>query len=46
MSLIFTKKVKILLQLKKGRDIYKVTSIDDTALSYNKGVVNHEMKDT
>ena len=46
MSLIFTKKVKIPLQQKKGRDIYKVTSVDDTALSYNKGVVDHKIKDT
>ena len=46
MSLIFTKKIKIQLQQKKSRDIYKVTSVDDTALSYNKEVVDHKMKDT
>ena len=42
----FTKKVKIPLQQKKGRDTYKVTSVDDKALSYNKRVVDHETKDT
>ena len=46
MSSMFTKKVKILLQQKKGRDTYKVTSIDDKALSYNKRVVDYEIKDT
>ena len=45
-SSMFTKKVKILLQQKKSRDIYKVTSVDNTALSYNKEVVNQEIKDT
>ena len=46
MSSIFTKKVKISLQQKKSRDTYEVTSVDDTALSYNKGVVNQETEDT
>ena len=46
MSLIFAKKVKILLQQKKSRDTYEVTSVDDIALSYNEEVVNHETEDT
>ena len=46
MSLIFTKKVNIQLQQKKGRDTYKVTFIDDTALSYNQEVINHKTEDT
>ena len=46
MSPIFTKKAKIPLQQKKGRDIYKVTFIDDKALSYNKRVVDHKTEDT
>ena len=46
MSSMFTKKVKIPLQQKKGRDTYKVTFIDDKALSYNKGVVDHDTEDT
>ena len=46
MSSIFIKKIKILLQQKKNRDTYKVTFIDDTALSYNKGVVDYKIKDT
>ena len=46
MSSMFIKKVKILLQQKKGRDIYKVTSVDNKTLSYNKEVVDHKMKDT
>ena len=46
MSLMFAKKTKILLQQKKGRDTYKITSVDDKALSYNKRVVDYEMKDT
>ena len=46
MSSMFIKKVKILLQQKKGRDTYKITSVDDKALSYNKRVVNHKIKDT
>ena len=46
MSSMFTKKVKIPLQQKKGRDTYKVTSVDDKALSYNKRVVDHETEDT
>ena len=45
MSPTFTK-VKIPLQQKKGRDTYKVTFIDDKALSYNKRVVDHETEDT
>ena len=43
---IFTKKIKILLQQKKSKDTYKITSVDNTALSYNKEVVNHETEDT
>ena len=35
MSPIFAKQTKIQLQQKKSRYIYKVTSIDDTVLSYN-----------
>ena len=46
MSSMFTKKVKIPLQQKKGRDTYKVTSVDDKALSYNKRVVDHKTEDT
>ena len=46
MSFTFAKKAKIQLQQKKNRDIYKVTFIDDIALSHNNRVVNHEMKDT
>ena len=46
MSLIFVKQAKIQLQQKKSRDVYKVTSVDDTALSYNQEVVNHETEDT
>ena len=45
-SLMFAKKVKISLQQKKGRDTYKVTSIDNKALNYNKGVVDHKTEDT
>ena len=45
-SLMFTKKIKILLQQKKGRDTYKITSVDDKALSYNKRVVDHKTEDT
>ena len=46
MSSMFTKKVKIPLQQKKGRDIYEVTSVDNKALSYNKEVVDHKTEDT
>ena len=46
MSLTFAKKVKILLQQKRSRDIYKVTSVDNTALNYNQRVVDHETEDT
>ena len=46
MSSMFAKKIKIPLQQKKGRDTYKVTSVDDKALSYNKRVVDHETEDT
>ena len=46
MSLMFTKKVNIQLQQKKDRDIYKVTSVDNIALSYNKEVVNQKIEDT
>ena len=46
MSSIFAKKIKISLQQKKGRDIYKVTSVDNMTLSYNKEVVYQETEDT
>ena len=46
MSLTFVKKSKVQLQQKKNQDIYEVTSVDDTALSYNNRVVDHEIKDT
>ena len=46
MSSMFAKKVKIQQQQKKSRDIYKVTSVDDTALSYNQEVINHKTEDT
>ena len=46
MSSIFAKKVKIPLQQKKGRDIYKVTSVNNETLSYNKEVVDHKIEDT
>ena len=46
MSSMFTKKVKIPLQQKKGKEIYKITFIDDKALSYNKRVVDHKTEDT
>ena len=46
MSSMFTKKVRILLQQKKGRDIYEITSVDNKTLSYNKRVVDHETEDT
>ena len=46
MSPMFAKKAKIPLQQMKGRDTYKVTSVDDKALSYNKRVVDHETEDT
>ena len=46
MLLMFTKKVKILLQQKKDRDTYEVTSVDDKTLSYNKKVVDHKTEDT
>ena len=45
-SSTFVKKSKVQLQQKKNRDIYKVTSVDDTALSYNNRVVNHKTEDT
>ena len=45
-SSMFIKKIKILLQQKKGRDIYKITSVDNKALNYNKRVVDHETEDT
>ena len=45
-SLIFTKWIKIQLQKKKNRDTYKVTFIDNTALSYNQRVVDYETEDT
>ena len=43
---MFTKKIKIPLQQKKDRDIYKITFIDNKALNYNKRVVDCEIKDT
>ena len=46
MSPIFAKKAKIPLQQKKGRDAYEVTSVDDKALNYNNGVVDHKTEDT
>ena len=46
MSSMFAKKIKILLQQKKDRDTYKVTSVDDKALSYNKRVVDYKIEDT
>ena len=46
MSLIFIRKAKIMLQQKRKQDIYKVTAIDNTALSYNNEVINYKMKDT
>ena len=46
MSLIFIKKIKISLQQKKSRDTYKVTFIDNTALSYNEEVINLKIEDT
>ena len=46
MSSTFTKKIKIQLQQKKNKDIYKVTSIDNAALSYNNKVVYHKIKET
>ena len=46
MSSIFVKKINIQLQQKKDRDIYKVTSVDNTVLSYNEEVVNHKTEDT
>ena len=46
MSFMFTKKVKIQLQQKKSRDIYKITFIDNIALNYNQEVVDYEIKDT
>ena len=46
MSLTFARKARIQLQQRKNRDIYKVTFIDNTALSYNNAVVDHETEDT
>ena len=46
MSFTFVKKSKIQLQWKKNRDIYKVTSVDNTALNYNNEVIDHNLKDT
>ena len=46
MSSTFAKKSKVQLQQKKNQNIYKVTSVDDTALNYNNRVVNHKIKDT
>ena len=46
MSLMFIKKSKVQLQQKKYKNIYKVTFIDDTALSYNNRVVNQKIEDT
>ena len=46
MSPMFTKKIKIPLQQKKGRDTYEITSVDNKALSYNKGVIDYKTEDT
>ena len=46
MSPTFAKKSKVQLQQKKNQDTYKVTFVDNTALSYNNEVVDHKMKDT
>ena len=43
---MFVKKINIQLQQKKDRDIYKITSVDNTALNYNKEVIDHETEDT
>ena len=46
MSLMFVNKTRIQLQQKKIKNIYEVTSVDNTALSYNNKVVNHKIEDT
>ena len=46
MSFMFIKKIKILLQQKKGRDTYEITSVNNKTLSYNKRVIDHETEDT
>ena len=46
MSSIFTKWIKIQLQQKKSKNIYKVTSVDNAALSYNQRVIDYETEDT
>ena len=46
MSSTFAKKSKVQLQQKKNKNIYKVTSVDDAALSYNNRVVDHKTEDT
>ena len=46
MSLTFAKKSKVQLQQKKNKNIYKVTFVDNTALSYNNRVIDHETEDT
>ena len=43
MLLVFTKKVKILLQTKS--DVYKLTAVNNKLLLYNKEIVNHERKE-
>ena len=45
-SSTFVKKSEVQLQQKENKNIYKVTSVDNTALSYNNRVVNHETEDT
>ena len=45
-SSIFAKKVKIQLQQKKSKDIYKITSVNNAALSYNQRVINYKIEDT
>ena len=46
MSPTFAKKSKVQLQQKENKNIYKVTFIDNAALSYNNRVVNHKIEDT
>ena len=46
MSLTFAKKSKIQLQQKKHKNIYEITSVDDTTLSYNNRVIDHKTEDT
>ena len=43
MSSIFTKKIKIPIQ--KKSDVYEVTIIDNKLLSYNKEMIDYEIKE-